>query len=163
MLLYHFGSKDGLLQAILRAARTRERWRAFQASDVAEGSERPVDVLRRTWTHLSAPREHAFWRFYYEIHGLALQNPQRYPDVLHQGVHDWLETARVSLTREGIPEEQANAIATLIVGAFRGLMLDLLQTGERERVDAGFEALANITEVATTRAISDRKPTRGRA
>src|SRR5436190_21669346 len=149
VLLYHFGSKDQLFQAILRAARTRERMRAVSAPEAPEVPQSTPDLLRRTWEYLSGPREHAFWRFYFEIHGLALQNPERYPDVLHEGVHDWLTTTRDLLVRDGVAEEQAAAIATLILGTFRGLMLDLLQTGERQRVDAGFEVLATLAEMLT--------------
>lgn len=145
-LLYHFGSKDELFQAILRAARTRERFRTESAPDAGEASPGSFAPLRQTWEYLSAPREHAFWRFYFEIHGLALQNPDRYPDVLHEGVHDWLTTSRDLLIRDGVPEQEAIAVATLIIAAFRGLMLDLLQTGERDRVDASFEILASVTE-----------------
>jgi AcrR family transcriptional regulator len=148
-LLYHFTTKDELFQAILRAARTRERLRAVSPTDLAEPAASTAELLRRTWAYLSSPREHAFWRFYFEIHGLALQNPERYPDVLHEGVHDWLTTTRDLLVRDGVPEEQAAAIATLILGTFRGLMLDLLQTGERQRVDAGFEVLATLAEMLT--------------
>lgn len=145
-LLYHFGTKEELFQAILKAARTRERLRAV--SRTGEGG-RPASfatILRETWQYLSGPSEHKFWRFYFEVHGLALQKPERYQDVLHAGVEDWLTTAYDVLVREGLPDEQARALATLLVGTFRGLMLDLLSTGERERVDAGFEALAALAE-----------------
>jgi AcrR family transcriptional regulator len=147
VLLYHFRTKDELFQAILRAARTRERLRAV--SPPAEGAEdeTAAAMLRRIWAYLSAPREHAFWRFYFEIHGLALQQPERYPDVLHEGVHDWLTMSREVLMRDGVPEPQAQAIATLILAAFRGLMLDLLQTGERDRVDAALDVLAGLAEL----------------
>jgi AcrR family transcriptional regulator len=146
-LLYHFGSKDELFQAILRAARTRERLRAVTLPD--DQGNPPANIaeaLRGTWQYLSAPSEHAFWRFYFEIHGLALQNPERYPDVLHEGVHDWLTTARDLLTRDGVPDPPATAIATLILNAVRGLMLDLLQTGERDRIDAAAEILMALAE-----------------
>jgi AcrR family transcriptional regulator len=145
LLLYHFGSKEELFQAILRAARTRERLRAVSVPD-DPAPPSTAELLRRTWQYLSGPSEHAFWRFYFEIHGLALQNPERYPDVLHEGVHEWLSTTRDLLMRDGLPEEQAGAMATLILGTFRGLMLDLLQTGERDRVDAGFEIVATMAE-----------------
>ena len=146
-LLYHFGSKDELFQAILRAARTRERLRAVTLPD-EEGNPpaSTAEALRRTWRYLSAPREHAFWRFYFEIHGLALQNPERYADVLEAGVQDWLSTARDLLARDGIPDPPATAIATLIFGTGRGLMLDLLQTGEPDRVEAAFELLATLAD-----------------
>jgi AcrR family transcriptional regulator len=68
-LLYHFGSKDELFQAILRAARTRERLRAVSLPEEGQGPGM-AEMLRRTWTYLSAPREHAFWRFYFESTGL---------------------------------------------------------------------------------------------
>jgi hypothetical protein len=48
-----------------------------------------------------------------------------------------------------VPAEQADAIATLMVAAFRGLMLDLLTTGDRERVDAGAQVLVALTQAAT--------------
>jgi AcrR family transcriptional regulator len=147
MLLYHFGSKDELFQAILRAARTREQQRAVAPT---ENDAQPYNTLRRTWQYLSSPKEHAFWRFYFEIHGLALQNPDRYPDVLHEGIHDWLRTIRELLIRDGAPEQQASAFATLIISVFRGLTLDLLQTGERERVDSAFEILAQLSRHVTT-------------
>jgi AcrR family transcriptional regulator len=146
-LLYHFGTKDELFQEILRAARTRERLRAVTLTD-DEGNPPAniVEALTRTWRYLSAPREHPFWRFYFEIHGLALQNPERYPDVLHEGVHDWINTARDLLTRDGIPDPPATAIATLIFDTFRGLILDLLQTGERKRVNNAFEILVALAQ-----------------
>jgi AcrR family transcriptional regulator len=156
-LLYHFGSKDELFQAILRAARTRERLRAVSLPEEGQGPGM-AEMLRRTWTYLSAPREHAFWRFYFEIHGLALQQPDRYPDVLHEGVHDWLDIARAALVRDGVPEEQAGAIATLVLAAFRGLILDLLQTGERKRVDSAFEVLASLAAALTATAAGGSTP-----
>jgi AcrR family transcriptional regulator len=145
-LLYHFGSKDELFQAILRAARTRERLRA---ASPPQDTVTAANNLQRTWEYLSGPREHAFWRFYFEVHGLALQNPVRYEDALHEGVHDWIGTTRDLLIRDGASEKEATAGATLILAVFRGLMLDLLQTGERARVDAGFAALLALVRGLT--------------
>ncbi len=151
MLIYHFGSKDSLFQAILRAARSRERFRS--AGALSSGSAQPPrDLqtgLRQTWKYLAAPREHPFWRFYFEIHGLALQNPERYPDVLREGVHDWLVTIRQPLIEAGMPKPRADAIATLVLAAFRGLILDLLQTRERKRIDRAFELLVWAAEKLT--------------
>lgn len=142
MLLYHFGTKDELFQAILRAARTRERNRSAPAPETEPASF--AELLTQTWTYLSGEREHAFWRFYFEIHGLALQDPDRYPDVLHEGVHDWIATLQGGLKANGTQDAEANALATLILATFRGLMLDLLQTGERDRVNNAFGALTTL-------------------
>jgi hypothetical protein len=63
----------------------------------------------------------------------------------------WLETTRDLLIRDGAPEQDATAFATLMIAVFRGLMLDLLQTGERDRVDAAFDILATLSERMTSR------------
>jgi hypothetical protein len=62
------------------------------------------------------------------------------------------------LVRDGVPEEQAGAIATLVLAAFRGLILDLLQTGERKRVDSAFEVLASLAAALTATAAGGSTP-----
>lgn len=144
-LLYHFGSKEQLLQEILREARTQERLRAVSRPE-PEGTPSASSLLRDTWAYLSGPSEHRFWRFYFEVHGLALQEPERFDDVLTHGVTDWLTTTEDLLVGAGVPAEQAAGLATFVVAAFRGLMLDLLSTGDTDRVNAGFEVLAGLVE-----------------
>ena len=61
-------------------------------------------------------------------------------------MHDWLTTIRDPLVGEGASKKQADAVATLILAAFRGLILDLLQTGERARVERSFELLASLAD-----------------
>jgi hypothetical protein len=58
---------------------------------------------------------------------LAFQKPERYGDVRREGVHVWLATTRALLLRDRVTDPPGRAIATLISGTARGLMLDLLQ------------------------------------
>lgn len=157
-LLYHFGSKEQLFAAILREARNRERLRAV-ARPVADGDAIPfVDLLSATWKYLSGPSEDAFWRFYFEIHALGLRDPERYDEGLRDGVYDWLAMIEAFLTAEGHEPEQATRLATLILGTFRGLQLDLLTTGDRERVDAAMQGLVDVVRAITpaSRPVAER-------
>lgn len=146
MLLYHFGSKEQLFGAILREARQRERLRVVARP--GEVGELPplAEVMLASWQYLSGPSEDLFWRFYFELHGIGLRNPERYDNDLEQGVADWLATIGGLLAAYGYPEERATTLATLILAAFRGLILDLLTTGDRARADAAYEELIAAVE-----------------
>lgn len=148
-LLYHFGSKEELFAAILNEARGRERLRAV-ARPAEEGEPAPfVELLSATWKYLSGPSEDGFWRFYFEIHALGLRDPERYDHGLRDGVYDWLSMMEAFLAAEGHEADRASRLATLILGAFRGLELDLLTTGDRERVDAAMQELVDAVGAIT--------------
>lgn len=56
-------------------------------------------------------------------------------------VTDWLPSIERALARDGYPSELAPALASLLLQSDRGMLLDLLATGDRIRVEAAFEAL----------------------
>jgi hypothetical protein len=85
-------------------------------------------------------------RLLFELVGLALQDPERFGPFLEQLVEDWTGSIELLLRREGIDEAAARRLATFVFGAVRGLLLDLLSTGERQRVDEGFEELVLAVE-----------------
>jgi AcrR family transcriptional regulator len=143
-LIHHFGSKEQLLSEILREARTRERRLVAARADDVVGKTSFIDIMRVVWErsidHLP------YFRVYYEIHGLALQNPERYADFLDGVVTEWLEVAIALLRREGLGPTRAEVVATFVWAASRGLLLDLLTTGDQPRVEKGFEQLVQSVE-----------------
>ena len=56
----------------------------------------------------------------------------------------WLPAITELCEALGIPQEQADAHARLALGAARGLLLDLLVTGERERVAQAADLLTRL-------------------
>ncbi len=112
-LVHHFGSKEELLSAILNGVRDRLR---------AMSAEMQDDRLQGVWDWTSSPERLAFFRSFFEAYGLALRQPESFAPFLERVVDDWL------LARDP-------ARATLELAVVRGLLLDLLTTGERERVD----------------------------
>ena len=74
MLLYHFGSKDGLLLAVVREVEARTQARLAAQAEEAVGE---TDVLiRRMWAYLADPALGDFERLFFALYGRALQGDE---------------------------------------------------------------------------------------
>jgi AcrR family transcriptional regulator len=135
MLLYHFGSKENLLVEALGHIR---RWQQQQAADWfdQEPELEPARLLERAWEWFSSKEAEPFMRLFFEIYGLALQEPARYQGFLEHAVADWMPLAETTVQRAGIATGELEQRATLLVATHRGLLLDLLTAKDRKRVDA---------------------------
>jgi AcrR family transcriptional regulator len=137
MLIYHFGSKQGLLVEIIRAVEARQR--AALAEFAREPDESPGDMARRFWRRIADP---ALWpneRLFFEVYGQALQGRPGTTHLLDDVVHAWVGPLTELGMEQGLSEEDARANARLGLAVARGLLLDLLATGERDAVDAAME------------------------
>jgi len=138
MLIYHFGSKEGLVEDVIRAVEQQQRVRLAELE--IDPSLTPAEMARRMWQHLSDP---ALWpneRLFFEMYGHALQ--RRSPgasDFLHEVVESWIEPIAAIRRAQGVAPDVARAQARLDVAITRGLLLDLLATGDRAAVDAAAE------------------------
>lgn len=146
VLLYYFKSKDELLVAIIE--RARERQRGAFAQLVADDSMSPREVCRAIWRVMSAPKAEPAFRLSFEIYALSLQNRKRFRHFLDSVVEDWIAFMQPALLRAGYSVADARAVATVTIAGFRGFMLDLCATRDRERVNRAvelwLEALAAI-------------------
>jgi AcrR family transcriptional regulator len=140
MLLYHFGSKDGLLLEVVREveARTQARLAAQAADAVGE-----TDVLiRRMWAYLADPAQGDFERLFFALYGRALQGDETIRPLLTDDIARWLD-ANVALSAPlGVPAELARTHARLGLAVIRGLLLDLLATGDDAGTAAALEVFA---------------------
>ncbi len=146
MLLYHFGSKGELVLAVLEATRRRhaellESWYERSAEHDAR------TLLLRAWQWLTAPRHDRLLRLLFETYGLALQDRKRHAVFLRSAVNDWIVPFSRTLERQGFARERADALGTLLVAVVRGLLLDVLATGDRARVDRAFRSFINAIEL----------------
>lgn len=129
VLLYLFGSKDGLVRALLGRAR---------AAELALLADLPADdaasVLRALWEWLAAPAHRDLLRLWVEGYGRALVEPEGpWAGFAEATVRDWL----VVLGRV-LPEPAA----TEALAVLRGALLDLLATGDAGRTGAAVAAHA---------------------
>jgi AcrR family transcriptional regulator len=141
MLLYHFGSKELLVRAAIEEARTRNGRRLSCAIARQEPATLP-ELVHRVWRWYASPRRAGFLRLIFEVSALALQNPQRFPGVLGTFATDLVEFVEEGFVCAGYPRRESRARASLYVGAVRGLLMDLLATGDRSRLEAAATLLS---------------------
>ena len=71
MLIYHFGSKEGLVVALVHAVEAAQR--AFLTQLFADPSVEPAEAVRTMWRRLADPGLHPQERLFFEMYGQALQ------------------------------------------------------------------------------------------
>lgn len=143
MLIYHFGSKEGLLVEIIRAVEQQQR-DALRDLELTPGSTL-ADIGRAFWRRLADPSLWPSERLFFEVYGQALQGRPGTTALLDRIVEDWLDPIASLYSQLGMPPEQARATARLGVAVARGLLLDLLATGDRAGVDAAMERFIELT------------------
>jgi AcrR family transcriptional regulator len=140
MLLYHFGSKSGLLLEVVRAVEARSRG---ELGEMGQGDDLGTDqVIREMWQFLADPAQADFERLFFALYGRALQGDEQVRPLLGESIASWLEANETLAATRGIPLDEARVHARLGLAVVRGLLLDLLATGDRAGVDASLEVFA---------------------
>src|SRR3954470_7398814 len=137
MLSYHFGSREGLLIEVIRTVEAQQR--AALAELLLDEDAPPAETMRRMWRRVADP---ALWpneRLFFEVYAQALQGSRHALPLLDGIVDLWVEPLARIAVAQGRPEADARAEARLGIAVTRGLLLDLLATGDREAVDAAME------------------------
>src|SRR5262245_55455684 len=101
MLIHHFGSKEGLWLAIVRAVEARER--EALADVLARFEGRPRDGMRAWWRHIS---DRSLWpneRLFFELYAQALQGRPHATALLDGVVDAWVGPAADVLVAGGMP------------------------------------------------------------
>jgi len=136
VLLYYFNSKEDLVTEVLEQAGARQR-RLFERLQTQHlGSS---DACREIWNVMSASASEPIFRLFFEVYGLALQDRKRYARFLKRVVAPWLEYIGAPLVQSGWRKADARAYATIVIAGFRGFLLDLCATRDRERVGRAVE------------------------
>ena len=138
MLIYHFGSREGLLVAVTRAVEQRER-------EAILGPGAQVADARQEWKRLSSPDLWPQERLFFELYSLALRGHPGTEGFLEGIVESWVAPMADALVGSGSDRSTARAEARLGVAVVRGLLLDLLATGERHGVDEAFDRYLQLT------------------
>ncbi len=138
MLLHHFGSREGLLAEVVRAVEASQRAalaEVFAGAGADAGG--PVDARQlsaRYWDTLVEVAQR-FGALFFELSAHAAVG-RAYATTLRDDLVDgWLPGVTELLGRLGVKPDDAPAAARLAVAASRGLLLDVLVTGDRQGVD----------------------------
>jgi AcrR family transcriptional regulator len=125
MLLHHFGSRDELLLAIVEEVERR------QAETLAALPNHPADAFAASWADVRRPELWPFERLFFECYSRAAQGEEPYARMIPAAVDAWL--AHVDERSHGKADP---ALVRLSLAVIRGLLLDLVATGDDEGVDA---------------------------
>ncbi|WXZ49707.1 hypothetical protein WDV94_13600 [Clavibacter tessellarius] len=117
-----------------RGARAR---RDVLLPDLVAGAE---DPLRALWARATAPEGRRHVRLFVAITGRSMHGDPPFADAVARSLRDRTALVAGALEAAGRPSAEASAAATVILGVMRGLMVDLLLTGDSARVDAAFAA-----------------------
>ena len=138
MLIYHFGSRDGLLAEVVRTVEAGQR---AALVDLMAGTDLPLDERgRRYWRQVSEAAL-VYGALFFELTAHALQNRPYTGELRAELITPWLDSLTTLLADAGIPRAEAPSYARLGLAAARGLLLDLLATGDRAGVDEAHELL----------------------
>ena len=137
LLVYHFGSKDGLIQAVMDEVRSRIQ-KSFSATARRSANGGADRVMRAFWAWIIRPANARLLKLLFEVQVLALQNPKVYARYLEGTSSSWLALIEASMP----PIKVRRAAATLAAAVIDGLLLEYLSTGDRRRTT---EALGLFT------------------
>jgi AcrR family transcriptional regulator len=131
MLLHHFGSRDALLVAVVEEVERRQT--------VVFGAlpDEPAAAFTAMWADLRRPELRALERLFFECYARAAQGEEPFARLLPAAVQSWLDAADRHTGGAVDP-----ALARLGLAVTRGLLLDLVATGDEAGVDAAAAAFA---------------------
>jgi AcrR family transcriptional regulator len=132
MLIYHFGSREGLLEAVVDALERNERNILEQM--LSRDGIPSRELAWEFWTHVADVVD-VYGPLYFELasramRGQDLQAPLRVPNV-----EMWVDALSRLWRASGVTPAQAKAQSRLNLAVARGLLHDLLLTRDRGAVD----------------------------
>jgi AcrR family transcriptional regulator len=140
VLLFLFGSKEGLVRALLARARGDE----LGFIDEVRQQKPEADVatiVRATWRWLVAERHRPLLTLWLEAYARSLTEPDGpWSGFAAQTVEDWLLLLASAQPRDRRHTAAGAAERTLALGVLRGALVDLLATGDVQRNTAAIEA-----------------------
>jgi AcrR family transcriptional regulator len=137
MLIYHFGSREGLLIAVTQEIERRQRDALLDVGVSEAGAW-------KTWKRLSDPSQWPAARLFFELYSHALLGRPGTDGFLDGIVDSWVGPVTDTMTEAGADKHIARVDARLGVAVVRGLLLDLLATGDRREVDRAYRRFLQL-------------------
>ncbi|MGL5859694.1 MAG: TetR/AcrR family transcriptional regulator [Phycicoccus sp.] len=132
MLNHHFGSRDGLLGAVVEAV---ERDEQDALAELLAAHDDPFEAGTAFWVRV-ADRAEVFAPLFFELSSHAMRE-QRHAEPLRRWLREgWVQLMTEAWTAAGLPAPRADILARQSLAMARGLLFELALTGDRPAVDA---------------------------
>ena len=135
MLIYYFGSRDGLLGAVLHELRGAESREIIGRTRTRRGA------LEAIWAYFTAPERQLEMRIFFYLAGQTAHDGGGNTAFTDAIVTTWTDEMQQVCAREGLDERTARAEARLLIASLRGLLLDRLITDDEPGTDEAFRRL----------------------
>lgn len=140
VLLFLYGSKDGLIRALLARSRSDELELLQRINSRYADAPGLEVVARELWTWLAAKERRPLVTLWVEAYGRSLVAPDGpWADYARSTVDDWLELLAAAQPRRERLTRRGEARRTGVLAMLRGALLDLLATGDTDRTTAAVE------------------------
>lgn len=143
MLHYHFGSREGLLAAVVERVERGEQ--AVLATYLAESND-PFEAGARFWPHVTAAAQ-TFAPLFFELSAHAMHDRDYAAPLRSWLTTGWVDEVAAAFVAAGASADRAADLARLAVATTRGLLLELAVTGDRAAAD---RAMAEFAEMLRT-------------
>ena len=133
MLLFHFGSRAGLVSAIVEAVESAQRELLV---DLADEVTSPSELVLALWRQVSSAEMQPFVRLFFEC--VAVTGGEGLTDP-------WMEVADLVATKLGARIDPTEL--RLGVAVTRGLLIDVLSTGDAAEATASLERFVEMADL----------------
>ena len=131
MLIYHFGSREGLVTAVVEYVEHRER---DLLTRLVETEDDPYEAGMRFWSQVADTAE-TFAPLYFELAGHAMQG-RPHASVLRDWLAEgWTDALAGLYVAAGHPPDRAADLVRISLAMARGLLFDVAITGDRAAAD----------------------------
>jgi AcrR family transcriptional regulator len=144
MLIYHFGSREGLLAAVVDVVEQGARDTLAAMVEESKTDADPTAAGLRFW-HLVTDEALIYGPLFFELSSHAMLDLPHAAGLRERLVTTWLDALEAMWCARGVPPLQAREQGRLDLAVSRGLLHDLLLSGEREQVDAAMRRYAEDT------------------
>jgi len=147
MLIYWFGSRDGLLAAIAERAGAGLSL-ALPAVDPAAPPLTARAWLDQCWALFSDPGVRPGLALLFELDALGARAPGPARDAARGVADRWITVVDGALAALGVPDDGRLPLTRVVASAMTGLILDDLVGGAGERPDPELDLLATLIDSA---------------
>lgn len=140
MLNYHFGSREGLLEAIVVHQLSGAREADAELFDFTTDD----DGLEQRWQQSGTAEEQAFDRLFFELVAIAARGGDETARFRSEYVEPWLAQSGAAARRFGLDVAESRSLTRLDVAVLVGLALDRMLTADDEGVESAFRTYSSL-------------------